>query len=189
MSVDEILTFYDDAGAEMFTKANLLRRLRYKFESEPLAQETAGGARRRRQSSARTKLGRCCCSSCAMPRPIRRGRSRNNPYAKYNDPSTRRQQRRSCRCGSSCARVPPRRPTFRRRVIVFRPPDEGEGVHLRRRRRHDVQQSGVPDVSDGDARPYGAKPARWATGADQMLIVSVGTGTSPDVNASLQPGT
>ena len=37
MSVADILTFYEDAGADMFTKANILKRLRYKFESEPLA--------------------------------------------------------------------------------------------------------------------------------------------------------
>ena len=39
MSVDEILTFYRDAGAQMFVKANLLQRLRYKFEDEPLAEK------------------------------------------------------------------------------------------------------------------------------------------------------
>ena len=32
MSVKGILEFYQDAGAQMFVKANLLRRLRYKFE-------------------------------------------------------------------------------------------------------------------------------------------------------------
>jgi patatin-like phospholipase/acyl hydrolase len=37
-SVDEILKFYQQAGAQMFVKANLMRRLRYKFESEPLAE-------------------------------------------------------------------------------------------------------------------------------------------------------
>ena len=37
MSVESILNFYTDAGADMFTKAHLLKRLRYKFESEPLA--------------------------------------------------------------------------------------------------------------------------------------------------------
>ncbi|MET4630908.1 putative acylesterase/phospholipase RssA [Bradyrhizobium sp. I1.8.5] len=38
-TVDEILVFYREAGAQMFVKANLLRRLRYKFESEPLAEK------------------------------------------------------------------------------------------------------------------------------------------------------
>ena len=36
-------------------------------------------------------------------------------------------------------------------------------------------------------RYWARKPdARWQTGADKMLIVSVGTGTSPDVRAGLQ---
>ena len=42
MSVSEILTFYREAGAQMFVKANLLRRLRYKFEDEPLAEKLRG---------------------------------------------------------------------------------------------------------------------------------------------------
>src|ERR1700758_2884900 len=39
MSVAEILAFYQEPGAEMFVKAHLLRRLRYKFEDEPLAEK------------------------------------------------------------------------------------------------------------------------------------------------------
>src|SRR6516165_2445550 len=39
MSVADILTFYQQAGAQMFVKANLLKRLRYKFEDEPLAEK------------------------------------------------------------------------------------------------------------------------------------------------------
>src|SRR5688572_21204870 len=47
MSVRKILEFYAESGADMFTKANLLRRLHYTFESEPLAlklQDVFGGA-------------------------------------------------------------------------------------------------------------------------------------------------
>jgi hypothetical protein len=37
-------------------------------------------------------------------------------------------------------------------------------------------------------RYWAAKPeARWRTGADRMLIVSVGTGTSPDARSGLEP--
>src|SRR5262245_61788769 len=35
-SVDEILAFYKEAGGQMFVKANLLHRLQYKYDSEPL---------------------------------------------------------------------------------------------------------------------------------------------------------
>ncbi|MGO7952054.1 patatin-like phospholipase family protein, partial [Rhizobium ruizarguesonis] len=37
MSVKEILDFYEECGAQMFVRAHILERLRYKFESEPLA--------------------------------------------------------------------------------------------------------------------------------------------------------
>jgi uncharacterized protein len=37
LPVGDILTFYKAAGAEMFVKANLLQRLKYKYEDEPLA--------------------------------------------------------------------------------------------------------------------------------------------------------
>jgi uncharacterized protein len=39
MSVKEILEFYQEAGAQMFVKARLVQRLRYKFEDEPLAEK------------------------------------------------------------------------------------------------------------------------------------------------------
>jgi hypothetical protein len=39
MSVAEILNFYVRNGANMFSNVGLLRRLNYKFDSQPLAQE------------------------------------------------------------------------------------------------------------------------------------------------------
>ena len=59
MSVDEILTFYRDAGAQMFVKANLLKRLRYKFEDEPLAKKLRERVRQRTRPSDRTGCGPC----------------------------------------------------------------------------------------------------------------------------------
>jgi uncharacterized protein len=38
MSAGETLNFYREAEAQMFVKANLLKRLRSKFENEPLAE-------------------------------------------------------------------------------------------------------------------------------------------------------
>ena len=37
MSVSEILDFYQKSGAQMFVRTSLLKRLRYKFNAEPLA--------------------------------------------------------------------------------------------------------------------------------------------------------
>jgi uncharacterized protein len=84
MSVKEILEFYQEAGAQMFVKANLLRRLRYKFEDEPLA------AKLREVFGADTTLGSEKLQTLLLlvmrnattdsPWPIS-----NNPYAKCND--------------------------------------------------------------------------------------------------------
>src|SRR6516164_2853896 len=84
MSVGEILTFYQEAGAQMFVKANLLRRLRYKFEDEPLA------AKLKDVFDLNTTLGSEKLRTLLLlvmrnattdsPWPIS-----NNPYAKYND--------------------------------------------------------------------------------------------------------
>jgi patatin-like phospholipase/acyl hydrolase len=84
MSVSQILVFYQEAGAQMFVKANLLRRLRYKFEDEPLA------AKLREVFAADTMLGSEKLQTLLLlvmrnattdsPWPIS-----NNPYAKYNE--------------------------------------------------------------------------------------------------------
>ena len=93
MSVAEILNFYEDAGAEMFTKANLLKRLRYKFESEPLAlklQDVFGAGTTFGSDTLRTLLLLVMRNATTdSPWPLS-----NNPYAKYNDARPPRQQPR-----------------------------------------------------------------------------------------------
>src|ERR1700746_924788 len=86
MSVSEILTFYREAGAQMFVKANLLRRLRYKFEDEPLAEKLRGvfgGSTTLGSDKLRTLLLLVMRNATTdSPWPIS-----NNPYARYNDMS------------------------------------------------------------------------------------------------------
>ena len=84
MSVKEILEFYQQAGAQMFVKARLLRRLRYKFEDEPLAVQL------QQVFEVGTTLGSEKLKTLLLlvmrnattdsPWPIS-----NNPYARYND--------------------------------------------------------------------------------------------------------
>src|SRR6266699_3240780 len=85
-SVDELLTFYKEAGAQMFVKANLLRRLRHKFESEPLAEklkEVLGPATTFGSDEIQTLLLLVMRNATTdSPWPLS-----NNPYAKYNDPA------------------------------------------------------------------------------------------------------
>lgn len=84
MSVAEILEFYQTSGAQMFVKARLLERLRYKFDSEPLAQrlKDAFGAKTSFGSrDVRTLLLLVLRNATTdSPWPLS-----NNPYARYND--------------------------------------------------------------------------------------------------------
>ena len=86
MSVADILSFYQEAGAQMFVKANLLHRLRYKFEDEPLAaklKEVFGATTMLSSEKLRTLLLLVMRNATTdLPWPIS-----NNPYARYNDTS------------------------------------------------------------------------------------------------------
>src|SRR6516162_9064016 len=84
MSVADILTFSQHAGAQMFVKANPLKRLRYKFEDEPLAEklrDVFGADTRFGSDKLRTLLLLIMRNaSTDSPWPLS-----NNPYAKYNN--------------------------------------------------------------------------------------------------------
>jgi patatin-like phospholipase/acyl hydrolase len=86
MSVTEILTFFKNNGPDMFTEAGLLRRLQYKFESEPLAQQlknTFGEAMLLGSPELECLLLLVMRNATTdSPWPIS-----NNPFAKYNEAS------------------------------------------------------------------------------------------------------
>jgi hypothetical protein len=189
MSVGEILAFYQEAGGQMFVKANLLRRLRYKFEDEPLA------AKLRDVFAPDTTLGSEKLRTLLLlvmrnattdsPWPIS-----NNPYAKYNDTA-------HPHCNLKfplwqLVRASTAAPTFFPPEVIVLPsaPPAGE--------REFVFVDGGVTMYNNPAfqmflmatldRYWSAKPeARWRPGADRMLIVSVGTGTSPDARSGLEP--
>ncbi len=152
MSVAAILKFYEEAGADMFTKANLLKRLRYKFESEPLAlklQDVFGANTTFGADTLRTLLLLVMRNATTdSPWPLS-----NNPYAKIQ---RERIPRRQPDVSSLATRSRQHRGADLLPAGGDRPaacgPVEDEGVRLRRRGRHDVQQPRVPDVPDGDAR-------------------------------------
>jgi hypothetical protein len=189
MSVKEILEFYQEAGAQMFVKANLLRRLRYKFEDEPLA------AKLREVFASDTTLGSEKLQTLLLlvmrnattdsPWPIS-----NNPYAKYND---------SARPDSNLklplwqlVRASTAAPTYFPPEVIVLPSAAQAGE------REFVFVDGGVTMYNNPAfqmflmatldRYWSAKPeARWRTGAEHMLVVSVGTGTSPAARLSLEP--
>lgn len=186
MSVQEILDFYLNNGAAMFDKAGLLRRLQYEYKSEPLAVQL------RNVFGATTTLAAPEIETLLLlvmrnattdsPWPIS-----NNPYAKYNF-----LQHDACNLKFplwQLVRASTAAPTY------F-PPEV-------------IDCGGKPFVFvDGGVTMYN-NPAfqmflmatvdrywslatvdnrGWKTGVDDMLIVSIGTGTSPGENYSLRPG-
>jgi hypothetical protein len=188
MSVGQILAFYQEAGAQMFVKANLLRRLRYKFEDEPLA------AKLREVFTADTTLGSEKLQTLLLlvmrnattdsPWPIS-----NNPYARYNA-----RTRDDCNLGLplwQLIRASTAAPTyFPPEVVMLSPGTAKErgfvfvdgGVTMYNNPAFQMFLMATLD------RYWPAKPeARWRTGADRMLIVSVGTGTSPAAREGLDP--
>jgi patatin-like phospholipase/acyl hydrolase len=83
MSVSEILQFYEQAGAQMFEKATLLKRLHFKFDDEPLARKLKavfGADTTLGSNRLQTLLMLVLRNATTDPWPVS-----NNPHAKYND--------------------------------------------------------------------------------------------------------
>lgn len=185
MAVAEIMTFYLDAGAQMFARASLLERLKYKFKDEPLARKL------KEVFGARTALGSPSLESMLLlvlrnattdsPWPIS-----SNPFAKYNDPA-----RPDCNLNLplwQLIRASSAAPTyFPPEVIEVGP------------RQFVFVDGGVTMYNDPAFqlflmatidRYWPLAPAGkrgWATGRDRMLLVSVGTGTSSGARSGLDP--
>ena len=191
MSVDEILTFYKDAGAQMFVKAKLMRRLRYKFESEPLAEKL------KEVFGASTKFGSEAVETLLLlvmrnatinsPWPLS-----NNPYAKYNNPQ--RYDNNLELPLWQLVRASTAAPTyFPPEVIVLSSEDHTQEKQF-------VLVDGGVTMYNNPAfqmflmatlECYWPRAPRgqqgWPAGAEKLLIVSVGTGTSPAVHQGLDP--
>ncbi len=178
MPAPQIRDFYLESGKEMFDRANILKRLRYKFEDEKLARKL------KEVFGADTQLGsdklRCVLMivtrnvTTDSPWPIS-----NNPFAKYNATD-----RDDCNLKLplwQLVRASTAAPTY------F-PPEE---VKIGSRRFVFV---------DGGVTPYNnpaflaflmatSRPYRmgWKTGESEMLLISIGTGSSANANTDLDP--
>jgi uncharacterized protein len=191
MSVDEILTFYKEAGAQMFVKANLLQRLRYKFESEPLAEKLKD------VFGASTKFGSDAIQTLLLlvmrnattdsPWPLS-----NNPYAKYNDPQ--RYDNNLKFPLWQLVRASTAAPTYFPPEVIVLPSED------RTKEKQFVFVDGGITMYNNPAfqmflmatlECYWPRAPRgqqgWSTGVNKLLIVSVGTGTSPAVQQGLDP--
>jgi patatin-like phospholipase/acyl hydrolase len=186
MSTSRIRQFYLDSGKQMFDKASLFKRLQYSYNDEPLAKllKTALDAQ---LGETNATLGSEKLRTLLMmvmrnhntdsPWPVS-----NNPFAKYNDRS-----RKDCNLNLplwQLVRASAAAPTFfPPEVVTF-----AEGTP--QEYRFIFVDGGVTTYNNPVFLAFQmatAKPYRidWPTGKDQMLIVSIGTGSAPAVRAML----
>jgi hypothetical protein len=189
--VAEIRGFYQANGVAMFDKASLLRRFRYKFEDEALSarlREVFDEYRpedERRDSSGRERhltLGSSALKTLLLV--VMRNATSDSPWPVSNNPRAVYNNRGRADCNLDLplwqlVRASTAAPVY------FAP----EQITLGHKSCLFV---------DGGVTPYnnpsflvflmstvGAYRLNWQTGAGNMLIVSVGTGTNPNANAGL----
>jgi predicted acylesterase/phospholipase RssA len=178
MGVDDVRQFYVSNGPEMFSRAGMLRRFHYKFEQDRLAsqlQQVFGPTTTLGSDHLRTLLMMVMRNATTdSPWPIC-----NNPAAHYNDP-----RRQDCNLNLplwQLVRASTAAPTYFPPELV----QVGDHSFL-------FVDGGVTMYNNpafqlflmATAQPYNLQ---WPVGVDRMLLVSVGTGTSPKANANLQP--
>lgn len=178
MSVDEIRKFYLDSGKEMFDKAFLLKRYRYKYEDEKLAgklKEVFGAKTTLGSSKLRTLLMMVMRNvTTDSPWPLS-----NNPLAKYNQ-----KDREDCNLKLplwQLVRASTAAPVY------FPPEVINTGTH-----EFIFEDGGITTYNNPSFQAFlmatvGAYKLNWPVGKDNLLVVSIGTGTSPQANADLDP--
>lgn len=184
MPMSRVRDFYVASGRQMFDKATLLKRLRYKYRDEPLAvklQQELGVETTLGSPQLRTVLMMVMRNATTdSPWPIT-----NNPFAKYND-----------RARSDCnlhlplwqlVRASTAAPTyFPPEVVNFGGAEDDVHSFI-------FVDGGVTAYNNPaflafqtvTASPY---QLNWQTGPDKLLIVSVGTGASSLANPQLEAG-
>jgi Patatin-like phospholipase len=185
MSVEEILDFYLNNGAAMFDKASIIRRLQYQYKSEPLAlqlQHVFGELTTLGAPELETLLLLIMRNATTdSPWPIS-----NNPFAKYNDA-----KHGACNLHFplwQLVRASTAAPTYFPPEVIncgdkpFIFVDGGVTMY-----NNPAFQMFLMATVDRYWLRASAESRGWKTGFNDMLIVSVGTGTSAGENYSLQP--
>jgi len=183
-SVERLRTFYETRAEEMFDKSSLLRRLHHFYDAEPLSallREEIG----QEEDGSDVTLGSPRLKTLLMmvmrnattdsPWPMS-----NNPRALYNDRS---------RADVNLAMPLWQLVRASTAAPVYFPPEcvrVGEREFL-------FVDGGLTCYNNPSFHTFlmaTSAPYRlgWPTGEQRMLLVSVGTGTNPTVNAGLAPG-
>jgi uncharacterized protein len=178
MTVAEIRTFYERSGPLMFDRSNIFKRLRFKFDDEPLAkmlQDILGRDTLLGSPKLRTLLLIVMRNATTdSPWPIS-----NNPKAKYADPARPDSNMKFplwqvVRASTAAPTYfPPEVVTVGDKQFVF--VDGGVTMY---------NNPAFQLFIMATAEPYNVG---WQCGEKEMLLVSVGTGTAPNANAGLRP--
>ena len=178
MPVAKVRAFYKDNGKEMFDKAFILKRFKNLYEDEKLSnklREVFGANTTFGDEGLKTLLLIVTRNATTdSPWPLS-----NNPFARYNQP-----ERDDCNLkfplwqlvrASTAAPVffPPEKIKVGRREFVF--VDGGVTTY---------NNPAFIAFLMATVEPY---ELNWDAGEDKMLIVSVGTGSSPAAKADLNP--
>lgn len=172
MSVDQIRAFYVDKGQQMFDRANVVKKLDYQYNAEPLAELLRTSFDQQLDETGAT-LGSDNLKTLLMmvlrnhstdsPWPVS-----NNPFAKYND-----RGRDDCNLNLplwQLVRASTAAPTYFPPEVV----SVGQQKFI-------FVDGGTTTYNNpawlafqmATAKPYAVN---WSTGTDNLLIVSVGTG-------------
>ena len=179
MKVNELRTLYAQHGRDMFDRAWLLRRYQYKYDAtrlKTLLQDTFGARTAFGSDELRTLLMMVLRNATTdSPWPLS-----NNPRAKYNQED--RADNNLLLPLWQLVRASTAAP-------VYFPPE------LVKVGDHDfVFVDGGLTMYNNPAfqlflmATHGKYALQWPTGEDQILLVSVGTGTSPKADDRLRPG-
>ena len=188
MKMSDIRTFYISSGEEMFDKAFLLKRFRHKYEDEKLAakmqevfgKDAAGKDLTLGSDKLKTVLMMVMRNATTdSPWPVS-----NNPFARYNQPERRKEPHCDCNLdfplwqlvrASTAAPVyfPPEVIKMGKNEFIF--VDGGITTY---------NNPAFQAFLMATVEPY---KMAWTAGEDKMLVVSIGTGTSPQANADLEP--
>ncbi len=177
-SVDKIREFYINSGEQMFDKASLLKKFKYQYEDEELKKML------QKEFGSETTLGSDKLKTLLMM--VMRNSTTDSPWPVSNNPGAKYNSRKRDDCNldlqlwqlvraSTAAPVyfPPEKVRIGKRNFIF--VDGG------------ITTYNNPSFQTFLMATLGPYNLGWKTGEDNLLIVSIGTGTSPDANADLSP--
>lgn len=177
MSVADVRKFYIESGPDMFDRASLLRRFRYSFEDQKLS------AKLRTVFGAETTLGSNQLRTLLMI--VLRNATTDSPWPISNNPGAKYAINRELPLWQ-LVRASTAAPTYFPPELVRLTDRLGQKLDFL------FVDGGITMYNNpafqlflmATVQPYNLC---WKAGLNDMLLVSVGTGTNRQMNANLQP--